>query len=657
MRYTKYHILYTVPTRVILNHMPDETKSKIAQLEQELYSKDFKSQRVEDVFRPKETEHVTSSWNTGEETATFVHEMAQSAGGNGSFMKKFVVWSMGFFVLAVAIAGLVWLFGGNIISSDNIKIEVVAPPAVAGGEPFDTKLTVTNDNNVSIEKATLFLEYPEGFYGTDKKPLLRISKNLGIILAGKSVAENVNAVLYGEENSQKEVNITLEYQTAGSNATIRKTSAFSVKIASSPITLKIDSLKEVSSGQEVEFTVNVESNSQSSLESLLVSAEYPIGFTFRSASPEPTYSTNTWALSALAPQGKRSIKIRGIIEGQEDEQKVLKISVGTQSAKDERFVGVVYNATTETLAITKPFLGLDITIDGDRASEHVAAQARAVRVDVAWQSNNPTKVTDAVVEVKFSGGALNRYSIYASNGGFYRSNDDTIVWQKGSTPELGSIEPGAKGSMSFSFSPIALGIDAPRGLKNPQITFEVRARANSMSETGFMKDITTFATRAVKFESELRLTPQALYFAGPFRNTGPLPPKANIPTTYTIKWSVKNSSNSISNAVVKTTLPIYVTWLSQVSPVGEDISYNAQGSEVTWNVGRISSGGTREAAFQVSLLPSLSQLNLSPQLTGDSVLSGTDDFTKSALGDRKAPVTTYLSTDPTFGQNQGAVVQ
>ncbi len=637
--------------------MLEDTKSKITKLENELYSKDFKPHRVRDTLLPRDSSNASPSWDTAAEAAAFVGEMDQKRKPH-YFMKKFAIVSALFFVLATSFASFIWWEGSNIISGENITIEISAPLSVPGGEPFETKLMVTNSNKVAVEKATLFIEYPDGFYSVaDKTAIPRISKDLGSILPGQSVSESVRLLIYGEENTQKEVNIVLEYRMVGSNATIKKEVEYVVKISSSPITIKLDTLKEISSGQEVEFTLNINSNIRGVLDKVLVSAEYPTGFTFRSASPEPTYGTNTWAIGKLSAQSKYSIKIRGVLEGQEGEQKVLKISVGTPSPKDERVVGVVYNGLAETITITKPLLGLDIVVDGNRSSESVAAQNRSIRVDVFWQSNSPTKVTDAVIEVKFSGAALNRYSIYASGGGFYRSIDNTIVWEKTVSPNLAVIETGDRGGVSFSFSPIALGVDVVRGLKNPQIILEVSARANRISETSSQQSITTFATRTVKFESDLRLTAQSLYFSGPFQNTGPLPPKADTPTTYTIKWSVRNSSNSISNAEVKTTLPIYVSWQDQVSPSGEDISYNEGRAEVVWNVGRISSGGTREAAFQVSLLPSLSQLNTSPLLTGDSILVGTDDFTKSNLGDRKPQVTTHLSTDPTFGQNQGAVVQ
>ena len=179
---------------------------------------------------------------------------------------------------------------------------------------------------------------------------------------------------------------------------------------------------------------------------------------------------------------------------------------------------------------------------------------KTVQAVVSWQNNNPAPLSNIVIEAKLNGEVLNRYSVYASIGGFYRSIDDTIVWDKRGNPELRLVEPGARGSVGFSFSPRALDANTTSIIKNPQVTFDVQAHAQRTSASGSSEDVTTFASRTVKFDTDLRLGARATYFSGPFKNTGALPPKVDKETTYTVSFTVHNSSNSVSNAVVKTTL-------------------------------------------------------------------------------------------------------
>ena len=633
--------------------MSDDVKSKISELEKELYSKDFKAHRVGDILKPKEVADVPTWGRDGDSEPDEVANILKRQ----SMMKKFVKFSIGFFIFAVAVAAFIWWSQSNIVSGGNIAIEISAPVAISGGDPFDTTFNITNTNKVAVEAATLLIEYPVGFYSvSNNAELPRLSKELGAIAPGQSVKESISTLLYGEENTNKVTSITLEYRMAGSNATLKKTTSYSVKIASSPINVKLAVPKEMSSGQEVELTVDIGSNSKDPLGALVVDAVYPLGFTFESAVPAPTYGNSTWRIPSLAPQEKRTIKIIGVIEGQESEEKITKISVGTENPKDERLIGVVYNAATESSTVTKPVIGIDVAINNVKSQENVAALNKGVRVDVFWQNNNPTRVSDITIEVKLKGSVLDKYSLYASGGGFYRSIDNTIVWSKTSSHELAAADPDAKGTVSFSFSPISLGVDSGRLVKNPQIIFEVRAGGVRVSDVSSSEKVSTFISRNVKFETDLKLAAKGLFFSGPFQNTGPIPPQADRETTYTVSMSARNSANNTSNVIAKTTLPIYVKWTGKVSPDGEDISFNENTGEVSWNVGRIPSGGSRDASFQISLMPSLSHLNLSPALTGDFSLSATDDFTKTEVSDKRPALTTYISGDPQFSSNDANVV-
>jgi hypothetical protein len=158
------------------------------------------------------------------------------------------------------------------------------------------------------------------------------------------------------------------------------------------------------------------------------------------------------------------------------------------------------------------------------------------------------------------------------------------------------------------------------------------------------------------------LASQLSYYTGPFKNTGPIPPVHDKETTYTIIWSTVNSSSDVSNVIVKTTLPSYVKWLSQVSPQGEDVTFNSLGGEVLWKAGDVKAGSginspARSVAFRVAVTPSLNQVGERPTITGDTVISGTDAFTKEILNITKKGVNTELTNDPGMKNVETATVQ
>ena len=642
--------------------MPEKPKSRIEEITKKLYSTSFKDRPVFETLKEREYE-VSDTWTPPEGSGP--QGSMQMEPRHNRILKKILILSFSFFVVALSIAGVYFFKGSNLLSANNVDISVEGPVSLAGGDTLTMGIIITNNNDAAIEFADLLIEYPEGSYASteSKEALPRIKKSLGKINAHETVHETATAVLFGESNTEKNIQITLEFRLEGSNATLEKKKEYRIGITSSPIDVAIDMLKEANSGQEVEVAVHLKSNSSTPLKGLVFSIDYPFGFRFKSADPKPQYDNKMWVLGDLAPSAERVVKIKGVLEGQDEEEKIFRVYAGTQSERDARALGITYNSVSKSIFIKKPFLALDMVIDNDTGNEHISSSGKIVRADILWGNNLPTKIIDGQIQVKLRGDIINRYSIAVGNGGFYRSLDDTIVWDSKSGNEaLAVIEPGEKGSASFSFSfqPL-VSKDGRQAFANPEVTIEVTARGRRVSDTNVPEEINTVAVKKIKVESSLNLASRSVYYAGPLKNTGPLPPKVNQETTYTIIWTITNSSNDISSAVVRTTLPTYVKWLGVVSPDSESVTYNEIGGEVVWNAGAIPAGtginrAAREVAFQVSFLPSISQINQSPLLTSEIAISGNDNFTHTILRDTKRALSIKLSTDSIFLENQGIVV-
>jgi hypothetical protein len=642
--------------------MPENPQSRIDEIAKKLYSTNFKDRSVFEKLKDREFE-VSDTWK--EDPGPTQRAMTRKPPQN-SMLKKVLILSFSFFMVAVGIAATYFFKGSNLLSSSNVDISVQGPVSISGGDQIHLDIVITNNNDAAIDSADLLIEYPEGSYASanSQDALPRIRKSIGNIDAHGTIHETADAVIFGEANAEKTIQMTLEFRLAGSNATLEKKTAYTVSITSSPVDISIDTLKEANSGQEVEVDVHLKPNGNDPLMGLFLSVDYPFGFTFKSSNPSPQYNNKMWALGDLAPGSEKVIRIKGTLEGQDEEEKIFRAYAGTQSSKDPQELGITYNSISSSIFIKKPFLSLDTVVDNDYSDEHVSSSGKIVRVDVLWANNLPTQILDGQIQVKLNGDVLNRYSLVVGNGGFYRSSDDTIIWDsKSGNGDLAVIDPGEKGSVSFSFGFVPLvSQDGKKAFANPQVSIQVTAQGRRVSDTNVPEEINTVATKVIKVNSMFNLAARTVYYAGPFKNTGSLPPRVNQETTYTVIWTVTNSSNNVSGAVVRTTLPTYVKWLGVVSPGSENVTYNDIGGEVTWNVGLVPAGTgiaspAREVAFQISFLPSLSQLNQSPLLTSDITFSGTDNFTGTKLGGSSRPLSTKLSTDPAFTDNQSIVVQ
>ncbi len=572
-----------------------------------------------------------------------------------SMFKKFFIGSLVFFAVALSYASYEFFAGGNLVSTKNIDVTVLGPSFASGGDELSLQVSVKNRNSVPLEFAQLLMEYPKGAAsaGSSFTPeMVRSQIPLPKIPAGGTEQQIVKATLYGEEGSEQSIKFTLEYRVQGSNAIFQKESNYPIKISSSPVNLLLNAPKETNAGQTMTFNVKVSSNAPKDVPNVLLQIDYPPGFLYKSANPDPTYGNNVWRLGDFHTGSERTVSVTGAFSGQNGEERTLRILAGSPSQSDEKTVGVVYNSIFQTVAIRRPFLDAQISLNGNSGDKIAIPGGREVRGYISWKNNLPTRVTDAEIDIKFSGNALDRASVSSQNG-FYNSSENTIVWNKNSIPDLRTIEPGATGQFPFSFTPIPLFQAASGLLKNPEINLQVTVKGDVNTSDGSGGAMSVTTQKGVRVSSDLQLLSRAVYFTGPFTNTGPIPPVADKETTYAVLWSVTNSANDVTGATITTTLPPYVSWANQVSPGAEDISYDDASRAVTWRPSSVGAGTgyqnpAREAAFQIKLVPSLSHVGSSVGLTGGVSLFGTDSFSGERLQNTKDALTTLLNSDPYF---------
>ena len=139
-----------------------------------------------------------------------------------------------------------------------------------------------------------------------------------------------------------------------------------------------------------------------------------------------------------------------------------------------------------------------------------------------------------------------------------------------------------------------------------------------------------------------------------------MPPTVGAATTYTVTWTANNSSNTVGNTSVSATLPPYVTFVSAAA--GSGVTYDAPSNTVTWSIGDLQAGAgytapAASASFQVSLLPSSSQVGQAPPLTGVATLSGQDRFAQVPISATAQGPTTELTGDTGYQSSMGEVVQ
>lgn len=529
--------------------------------------------------------------------------------------------SVAFFVVAAVVAVLLFLGGNNTVSTKNVSVQVTGPSQIGAGSTLSLQVVVTNRNAVPMELTDLIVEFPEGTrsdfdIGVE---LPRIRESLGTIKPGESVNRTIRAVLFGLQGTNALIRASAEYRVPSSNAVFVSGSTYSVNLNESPAVISVETLKEASAGQEVTFGVTVRSNSPDVLSDMMLLASYPPGFGFLSSDPNVAAGTSAWELGDIEPGGARTVLITGVLSGEDGESKVVKFSAGNQKQGEIDKIAAPLATSDVSLTLRKPFMSLEINVDGVNAETHAVSRGDIVRGTVHWMNNLPNRVQNVSISLSLTGLAIDPTSIRSQNG-FYNSNTNSITWDRTTVADYTDVGPSEFGSEQFAFQVLP----ASRGaLKNAEINLSANVKANRLTETNVPEAIESSDATKVLVLTDFVLNALAV------PSGGAIPPKAGQETQYLVTWNVSNSGNAIANGIVTGVLPSYVTY---VDARGTDaVSYNAGARTVSWNVGDVAVGQSKTASFSVSLLPSLSQVGSLPELVINQSATGVDRFVRESV--------------------------
>lgn len=627
--------------------------------------KDTEGRIYEPVFKPQETkEEVQSPAITATSRAQFTPQSIQEGMKetnekeeplfipekvrSRTYRFKIIVGGILFFLATLFFASFFLFFGNNTISGENITIAVSGPLAVGGGEKLDFQVAVSNQNTVPIESATLIVRYPQGAQavGEDGKIVTTMRQDIPKIGSGELLNIPMSVVLFGEENQEKPIDVTIEYHVAGSNAVFHKEAQpYVVRIGSTPIILEFDGLKRISTGQDMLMTLKVRSNSTETIKDLLIKASYPVGFEYRYADPEPTGSFDEWRISSLKPGEEKVITLKGAFNGKENEEQEIGFSAGIGDTSGNLIS--VLGGTTNEVVIEPPFLSADIIINGSRENEIIMSPDDTASIQITVTNILDTTVYDGLVEVTLQGNALDEIRV-TSPSGFYDSTRNIATWDAVGVPALREIKPGDSGVVTLTLSP------RTQLLRMPEIGLSVTVQGQRTSEDRVPQILAGTKTRQIKISSKPFFTQSVVYSTGPYQNTGPTPPIAERTTEYTYHFSIHAGTNDITGAELTAVVPQYIKWLGNVSN-GENVTYDARTRTLRWDAGGINAYDEKEVWVQVAFLPSLSQVGKTPVLLEIPQFKAVDRFTGTSISSQGREMSTELFNEPLPARRSGII--
>lgn len=551
-------------------------------------------------------------------------------------MRKVLVISIIILFAAVGIAGW-WYWQKNQYSKEILKLEILGPEVAQAGDEVEYLVRFKNNGKVRLENSELIFEAPEHSFLQDFDDL-RVIKQLEDIYPGQEQIFSFKARVFGKENETLTANAWLSYQPKNLTARYESKTTFSTQIKFVPLTFEFDLPLKIEKDEQIEFSLNYFSNIDYLLEDLRVKIEYPGGFEFISASPQPLDETE-WKIPALVQADGGRIEIKGIARGEEGSQKIFRAKLGL--VKDGEFW--LLKETARALEIIEPSIYISQLIND--SPDYVAQAGDLLHYEVFFRNIGKTPIQKKFLFVELEGGFFNLSSLKSEEGEYGRG-DNTIIWDWKVVPALRFLDAGAEGKVEFWVN-LKEAEDIPREIKSPRLRDEITL--------GGVKKIFQ-----VKVNSQIKLSQKVYFQEEFFGNSGPLPPKVGEMTTYTVLWQVENSWNDLEMVKVKSILPSGVKATGKISPEDAKFTFDSKSKEVLWNIGEMEAWlGGKEApltlAFQIEFTPTSSQKGETPDLIRQAEILAEDTWTLEILQEKTPSVDTTLPDDDTVSQEQGVV--
>jgi hypothetical protein len=555
------------------------------------------------------------------------------------------------------------LWGRTSFNRSKVDLSIKVPNNIVSGEEVVLTVNYANNNRVALNDTHLRMNYPQGTFSSDGRDVFQEDRNLGTIGKKAKGEESFKVRFLGEKGSTKNITAQLEYMPENINSKFENSVSIKVEINTVLIGIHIDGSEKAVAGREVSYAIEYENDNAETVNNLRIRLEYPSDFSLKSADPAPksTDENNIWEIGSLKSGEKKTINISGVLNGQEMENKVIRGHIGLVDG--DNFLE--YGQSEFVTQISPAPILLTVSVNNIENDCKINS-GQELSYKISFKNNTDVVLNELILKAQLNGDVFDTKNIDLNEKGFFDSRTNTITWSGADISALTLLEPNQSGEVNFS---IKVKKDLPIfNFNDKNFTANVIVGIQTLTVPA------KFAGTELKFEKELDCKINSriglntkVYYNEPSQgvyNTGPIPPRVDNLTTYTVHWQISNVSNDLDGVRVKTVLPQGINWTNyQINRSNKGlVSYNERTQEVVWDVGKVPAGvgttmSTYELIFQIGLTPSINQVGQTPILINASTIEGRDTFTNNNLTATTSSINTGVPDDPRVGYNGGIVTQ
>ncbi len=505
----------------------------------------------------------------------------------------------------------------------NVDISVDVPETISSGGEAVYKITIKNNDSQKLIKTELELVYPDGFSYISSVPnaenISGTKFTVPDLVSGQNATVMVKAKASGNVNDEKKLGLKLHYSYANFTSEFIKNQISVVRLVASDVLVELSGPQTANNAEIIVYTVKYQNNSDSEVRNARIKMTYPAGFAFASADPAPEIGSDTWNIGTLAKGASGQIQIQGSFTSVNPGE--AKTATAEFIVLDGNGQAQTQNSSIFTTTIsTSPLL---VSQELEPSSPNgVARPGDNLTYRIRYQNNASTAATGVNIVVTLDSRVINLSSLRAEGG---QVNNNTILWNASTVPNLENLAPNESGQLSFS---LQLNNPAVKdSAKNLTVVSNIKIKSNEYGAYFSGNALTLKVSSPASVSSYLSFV------------SGQLPPQVGRQSVYKVKLSLNNSTNDFTDGVVTAFIPLGPNSLVAGSYTPSELanaSYDSSTGKLTWNVGALLANTgrfaqTRSLEFQIKFNPSASQVNQSPTLIKSINFTAKDAFTAESI--------------------------
>lgn len=545
-----------------------------------------------------------------------------------------------FTLSSLLIIALVFFFlGRNSFQESKVELKIEGTQEISAGEMVPYKIVYKNGNKASLGNVKLTFFYPQGaVIIKDDKVIDITSENfdLGELKGGESGEKVLTAFIIGDKGNIKTARAVLTFKPSTINSTLQKETSLATTITTLIVPITLVAPPTIIKGQDISYLVDYRNQSKDDLKDLRFEVRYPNGFSPKKFSPQPTsqdQNQSTWEIPLLKQGEGSRITIQGSITGSEKEIKSVLVTLQRKITTANGDTYIDFEKIEASSVISTPPLSIEFILND--STDYTAHLNDLIRYNLIFKNNSDFNIGGLNLSVHLDGNMFDFATVRSE--GFFDSRQNTVFWNGSIIPELNNLQPHQKGIAKFEVR-----------LKN-RFSGGIGARESFIKATAHLETPNVpveFDVDKLTADSELitRISTSPIFNQKIFLNdsvfgsSGPFPPKVNEKTVFTVRWSLVNPSNDLMPAKISAVLAPGVFWENQTRVNGNQPqpTYDDKRKTVTWNIETLPAGvgvsfPEYEANFQISITPSLNQVNEVVPLLKNISFEGVDTFTKEKI--------------------------